>query len=275
MFWKKGLCLPPNKLGFENELCTAWTFMSPHLHHPSWEPQTCQAAPFFRDEGVCRVNRSGNRGHLLVYLSVFWAVGFCWLCYYSSNWQCRMVVLSSESIPVVEGVILCNVFEQLLKKRTTSRRVAGTAVRCHDSSLWRELDGSRRTVYSSCTCHLQYSTNGWGRAWGRRVAWQPTAGRSLGCHGDKQGCLHQRQISAVGSRGHTCRSTNSNGESSGPEMRKGGVRGRNAFSLLLGVPSQSLFPSRAEPHCRRRVPVQQGDKDSLVQQLMTPLALLY
>lgn len=73
----------------------------------------------------------------------------------------------------------------------------------------------------------------------------------------------------------TCRSTNSNGESLGPEMRKGGVRGRNAFSLSLGVPSQSLFPSRAEPHCRRGVPVQQGDKDSLVQQLMTPLALLY
>lgn len=70
-------------------------------------------------------------------------------------------------------------------------------------------------------CQLQYSANRWGRAWGRRLAWQPTAGRRLGCHGDKQGCLHQRQISVVGSGGHTWLSTNSHGESSGPKMRWG------------------------------------------------------
>lgn len=37
----------------------------------------------------------------------------------------------------------------------------------------------------------------------------------------------------------------------GPEMRKGGVKGRNTFSLSVGIPSQSLLQSRAEPHGRR------------------------
>lgn len=149
------------------------------------------------------------------------------------------------------------IFEELLK-RGPLHPGAGEAVQTRAAY---DDKTDRRTMYDSRTCQLQYGANRRGRARGRRLAWQSTAGRRLGCHGDKQGCLHQRQISAVSSGGHTYHSTNSNGESSGPGMRKGGVKGRTAFSLSLGVPLQFLFHSRsdphthAHPHCRRGVPL--------------------
>lgn len=37
-------------------------------------------------------------------------------------------------------------------------------------------------------------------------------------------------------------------------MRKGGVKGRTAFSLSLGVPSQFLFHSRSDPHTQEGGP---------------------
>lgn len=166
---------------------------------------------------------------------VFPAVGFCWLCYYSGNWLwlCWLAVLSSENIPVVAGCITMQCFlKQLLKKGVNFKKL----------NLWRASSEDnqtrqRRTMYRAHTCQLQYSANGWGRAWGRRLAWQPTAGRRLGCHGDKQGCLHQRQISAVGNGGHTCRSTNSNGELVRARDENGwGEKGGMPF------PYQSAFP---------------------------------
>lgn len=110
------------------------------------------------------------------------------------------------------------IFEELLK-RGPLHPGAGAAVQTRAAY---DDKTDRRTMYDSRTCQLQYGANRRGRARGRRLAWQSTAGRRLGCHGDKQGCLHQRQISAVSSGGHTYHSTNSNGESSGPGMRNQG-----------------------------------------------------
>lgn len=120
-------------------------------------PKHVSLLHFSRMKGLVdgRVNkRSGNWGHLLLYLVFFWAVGFCWLCYYSSNWLwlCWLAVLSSENIPVAEGVILCNVFEQLLKKEGPPEG-AGAAARA--------AYGDNRTDYAErCTtlARVIYST---------------------------------------------------------------------------------------------------------------------
>ncbi len=105
-------------------------------------PKHVRLLHFLRMKGLIdgRANkRSGNWGHLLLYLSIFWAVGFCWLCHYSSNWLwlCWMAVLSSENIPVVEGLIRGNDFFERLLKRRSPRDAAGTAVWRNKSSLCR------------------------------------------------------------------------------------------------------------------------------------------
>lgn len=60
----------------------------------------------------------------------------------------------------------------------------------------------------------------------------------------KQGCLHQRQISAVGSGGHICRSTNSNGGLSGPEIGVTETGERPFVPYRLSVPPQPLLPQQ-------------------------------
>lgn len=88
----------------------------PHLHHPSWEPQTCQTAPFFKDEGVGRWQSKQEEWKLgpfaVISASSFELWAFVGCCYYSSNWLwlCWLADLSTENIPVVEGVKLFSVF---------------------------------------------------------------------------------------------------------------------------------------------------------------------
>lgn len=136
MFWKKGLCLPPKKLGSENKLFTAWIYMPPHLHHPSRELQTCQTAPFFKDEGVGRwQSKQENRK--------FRPLAVISLCLLSCGLLLVVLLFQQLTLAVLVGSSLkwkhscswgCNnvhrffyLFWAPAKKRTISRR-------CRESS---------------------------------------------------------------------------------------------------------------------------------------------
>lgn len=81
------------------------------------------------------------------------------------------------------------------------------------------------TAEEQCTTHARviYSTVLMGEEEQEEGGWHDNLQQAgdLVAMATKQGCLHQRQISAVGSGGHTCRSTNSNGGLSGPEIGVG------------------------------------------------------
>lgn len=188
MFGKKGLCLPPQEARLWD-----WTLHSTDLYSSTFAsyfmgaPKHVRLLQFLKDELVRRVNKmSGNWGHLLLYLPVFWAVGFCWSCYYSSNWLwlCRLAVLSSENIPVVEGVILC-----LKNRGTTWRR----------SSLWSDV---QRFVHVSSTVRVRKSM---GEAAGMTTYKQ--AGDLVAMATNKDVCIRGKSQRSAAEGTH-CRSTN-------------------------------------------------------------------
>lgn len=149
MFWKKGHCLPPKKLGSENELCTAWTSMPSHLHHALWEPQTCQTALFFQARRVGRWQHKQEEWKLrplaVISLHFFELLAFALVLLLFQQLTLAATVGSflkwihscSSGCNTLQGFWAAAMNKKKKKKRRPPQERTGTIVRRNESSLWR------------------------------------------------------------------------------------------------------------------------------------------